>query len=470
MGNPCYSTETLTRRLKPAILRISMELPERKIFTVSELTGRISDLLEQKFPSVWIQGEVSNFRPAPSGHVYFTLKDDQAQIRCVMFKIQTRFLKFRLENGLHVIAWGRLSVYALRGEYQLILDTMEPVGLGSLMLAFEQLKSRLAAEGLFDKSRKKPVPRLPKRIGIVTSPRGAAVRDMIRIIRRRLPGTNILLSPATVQGDHAPEEIRTAVRRLCEAGDVDVIILGRGGGAIEDLWAFNDERVVRTVADCTLPIVSAVGHETDVTLTDFAADLRASTPSAAAELLVPDKRELEAAVDHLEARLRNAVFSVLERNFRTVDELVNRFSDPRRQIQEKRMRLDELTLRLARIMRRTMASSRKDVESVASRCRPVHLSKTLASGKADVTGLFDRLSRCIHGTLKEDRASVENLASRLDSLSPLAVLSRGYSITFRAETSTVVTDSATVQAGDALKVRLHRGEVYCRVSDKRDEA
>jgi exodeoxyribonuclease VII large subunit len=446
-----------------------MELPERKIFTVSELTGRIADLLEQKFPSVWIQGEISNFRAAPSGHTYFTLKDDSAQIRCVMFKIQTRFLKFRLENGLHVIAWGRLSVYGLRGEYQLILDTMEPAGLGSLMLAFEQLKSRLAAEGLFDVSRKKPVPQLPKKIGIVTSARGAAVRDMIRIIRRRLPGTNILVSPATVQGDRAPEEIETAVLRLCEAGDVDVIILGRGGGAIEDLWAFNDERVVRTVANCSLPIVSAVGHETDVTLTDFAADLRASTPSAAAEMLVPDKRELEAAVAHLGTRLRIAMFSALEGNFRTVDELLNRFSDPRRQIREKRMGLDELTLRLGRIIHRKLDAYRKDVDSAASRFRPVHLSKTVAAGKTDVAGLFERLCRGARSRLKEDRTSVENLASRLDSLSPLAVLSRGYSITFRSDTGTVLTDSNAVEVGDALSVRLHKGEVFCSVSGKRNE-
>jgi exodeoxyribonuclease VII large subunit len=447
-----------------------MELPERKIFTVSELTGRITDLLEQKFPSVWIQGEISNFRAAPSGHVYFTLKDDLAQIRCVMFKIQTRFLKFRLENGLHVIAWGRLSVYGLRGEYQLILDTMEPAGLGSLMLAFEQLKSRLAAEGLFDASRKKPIPKLPRKIGLVTSARGAAVRDMIRIIRRRLPSTNILVSPATVQGDRAPEEIEAAVRRLCQVGDVDVVILGRGGGAIEDLWAFNDERVVRTVAGCTLPIVSAVGHETDVTLTDFAADLRASTPSAAAEMLVPDKRELEAAVEHLCTRLRIAMHRILEGNFRSIDELINRFADPRRQIQEKRMRLDELTLRLCRIMRRNLDTSRKDLESAASRFKPAYLAKTVEVGKADVAGLFDRLSRSMRSTLKEDRTALESLSARLDSLSPLAVLSRGYSITFRSDTGTVVTESATVEAGDSLRVRLHRGEIFARVFDKRDES
>ena len=305
-----------------------MELPERKIYTVSELTEQIRDLLEREFPSVWIQGEVSNLRSAPSGHVYFTLKDESAQIRCVMFKLQRRFLKFRLEDGLHVIAWGRISVYSLRGEYQLILDTMEPVGLGSLMLAFEQLKKRLTAEGLFDERNKKPLPPFPKRIGLVTSSRGAAVRDMIRISRRRFPGTHILVSPASVQGDRAPDEIVAAIDRLCNAGDVDVIIVGRGGGSIEDLWAFNDEKVVRADAGCRLPIVSAVGHETDVTLTDFAADLRASTPSAAAEMVVPDKQDLQEGVIHLAARMKSCMRNFLERRVGILNELLRRALRP----------------------------------------------------------------------------------------------------------------------------------------------
>jgi exodeoxyribonuclease VII large subunit len=446
-----------------------MELPERKVFTVSELTERIRELLENKLPSVWITGEISNFRPAPSGHVYFTLKDDTSQIRCVMFKIQTRFLKFRLENGLHVIAWGRLSVYGLRGEYQLILDTMEPAGLGSLMLAFEQLKSRLAAEGLFDPSRKKPIPPFPKRIGLVTSSRGAAVRDMIRIIRRRLPATHILVSPATVQGDRAPEEITAAVRRLCEAGDVDVIIVGRGGGAIEDLWAFNDERVVRAVANCPLPIVSAVGHETDVTLTDFAADLRASTPSAAAEMLVPDKRELEAAVAHLGTRLRLAMSGILERYFKTVEGLLHRLHDPRRQIQEKRMRLDELTLRMGGAMRRKLDECKRELESAASRFKPALVSKLVVLKKGEAASLFERLRRIMRGALKENRTLLVHLCARMETLSPLAVLARGYSITFRSDTGRVVTDSAGVDIGAAVTVRLRKGELFCQVSDKREE-
>lgn len=445
-----------------------MELPERKIYTVSELTGRIKDLLEEEYPSVWIQGEVSNFRPAPSGHFYFTLKDESSQIRCVMFKNQNRFLKFRPENGLEIVAWGRLAVYSPRGEYQLILDTMEPRGIGSLMLAFEQLRDKLAAEGLFDEERKKPLPPAPKTIGLVTSRKGAAVRDMIRIASRRSPGTNIVLSSTSVQGDRAPEEIVAALERLCGAEDVDAIIIGRGGGAIEDLWAFNDERVVRAVAACPLPIVSAVGHETDFTLTDFASDLRASTPSAAAELVVPDWRELQERILHLAARLRGSMSGALEKCRATVSETVKRLFDPRRKIEERRQRLDEVTLRLEQVIHRRLLVLRQEALAAFQRLRPEHPRKKAASGREEWDDLFTRLVRSVHGVRKEARTSVEYLASRLESLSPLGVLSRGYSITVRRDTGAVVRDAELVEEGDDLSVRLYRGELECRVSGKQD--
>lgn len=443
-----------------------VELPERKVFTVSELTEQIRELLVREYPSVWIQGEVSNFRAAPSGHLYFTLKDDFAQIRCVMFKIQSRFLKFRLENGLHVMAWGRLSVYSLRGEYQLILDTMEPLGLGSLMLAFEQLKTRLAAEGLFDRQRKKPLPRFPRTVGLVTSARGAAVRDMIRTISRRSPGTNIVVSPASVQGDRAPEELVEAIERLCAVGGIDVVIIGRGGGAMEDLWAFNHERVVRAVAECPLPIVSAVGHETDVTLTDFAADLRASTPSVSAEVVVPDRQELAAGILHLLARLRSVMFHKLSRSSDVVTELVRRLFDPRRQIQERRMTIDDLTLRLANAMTRRTVTARQETRAVAVRLKPGHILRNIQVAGQECKSLWTRLSMAIRHCLDNNRTTAENLASHLDGLSPLAVLARGYSITLRPDTGRVITDSRTVRQGDSLHVRLHRGRLTCTVTDK----
>jgi len=441
-----------------------MELPERKIYTVAELTERIRELLEKHYRSVWVQGEVSNLRHAPSGHLYFTLKDDASQIRCVMFKIQSRFLKFRLEDGLKIVAWGRLTVYSLRGEYQLILDTMEPLGLGSLMLAFEQLKARLEGEGLFDRSRKKAVPSFPSSVGLVTSPRGAAVLDMIRIMRRRFPGINILVSPTSVQGDRAPGEIVQAIERLCASEEVDVIVVGRGGGSVEDLWAFNDERVVRAVAGCPLPTVSAVGHETDVTLTDFAADLRASTPSAAAELLVPDKRDLQEGVLHLAARLKNAMRGTLSTTRESVNQALRRLHDPRRQIEERRLSADDLTMRLSRAANRTLTAFRAELEAVAQRLRPDHLRRITGTAAEECSSLRERLVRAMQQDLKDGRNLAEALSTRLDALSPLAVLSRGYSITLRADSGAVVTDSRSMQAGDDVRVRLHRGTLSCRVT------
>ena len=446
-----------------------MDLPNRKVYTVSEFTGKIREILEREYPSVWIQGEISNFHSAPSGHLYFILKDDAAQIRCVIFRLQSRFLKFRPEDGLHIIAWGRVSVYALRGEYQLILDTMEPLGFGSLMLAFEQLKNKLAQEGLFDESRKKPLPSFPKTVGLVTSSRGAAVKDMIRILRNRAPWVNILVSPASVQGDKAPEEITAAIQRLCAAGDVDVIIVGRGGGPIEDLWAFNDERVVRAVASCRLPIVSAVGHETDFTLADFAADLRAPTPSAAAQMLVTDKRDLETVLEHLAARLRGCMVGVIDRFAAGVGELTRRLHDPLRQIQEYRMRVDDLNIRLINMIRRKLGDLRRNTDSVVNRLRPEHVERVASARREQVGALFSRMVAAARVAVHEGRQSLDSLAGRLDTLSPLGVLSRGYSITFESKTGMVLKDSRVVDTGQEVRVRLHSGELHCQIIGKRDE-
>lgn len=447
-----------------------MELPERKIYTVSELTEEIKDLLEGEYPSVWIQGEISNFKHAPSGHFYFTLNDQAAQIRCVMFKTQNRFLKFRPGDGLQIIAWGRLSVYGARGDYQLILDTMEPRGFGSLMLAFEQLKEKLAREGLFDEARKRPIPRFPRTIGLVTSPKGAAVRDMIRIATRRFPGIHILVSSTSVQGDKAPAEIVAALDRISRADNVDVILVGRGGGAAEDLWAFNDERVVRAVAACPIPVVSAVGHETDFTLTDFAADLRASTPSAAAELVVPDRRELHERVVQLTARLRGSAMRSLDRANGVVEEIVKRLYDPRRTIDERRQRLDESVGRIVGMVRRMLNSRRGECDQVIARLRPELLRRPLATARSGWESLAERLSRSTRFELERARSSAESLASKLESLSPLAVLARGYSVTLLPETGAVLRDAATVDLGAEVNVRLQRGELVCQVKAKKEPA
>ncbi len=443
-------------------------LPERKIYTVSQLTDGIRFLLEDGFPSVWVRGEISNFKSAISGHMYFTLKDDAAQIRCVIFRLQNRLLKFKLEDGLQIICWGRLSVYGPRGEYQLILDTIEPEGLGSLMLAFEQLKKRLAADGLFDPARKKPIPPFPKTVGLVTSSTGAAVRDMIRIITRRFPAVNILLTSTSVQGDRAPQEIQTAVERLVKAGGVDVIILGRGGGSVEDLWAFNDERVVRAVANCPLPIVSAVGHETDFTLSDFAADMRASTPSAAAEMVVQDKRDLEAAIEHLVARLKNSAMGFIRRGSSIAEELIKRLYDPRRRIRDKRVGLDDLSMRLVRAMNRKLESADRELANLAGRLRPENLADRLQESERDYSQLVSRLLRSGSGVIREHRTEVEQTSARLSALSPLAVLARGYSIAFDIDSGKVVTDASAVRLASNLKIRLHKGRLVCRVIEKTD--
>ncbi len=441
-----------------------MELPERKVFTVTELTTGIRDILESAFTSVWVRGEITGYRPAHSGHLYFSLKDAESQISCVMFKGQSRFLKFRPEDGLDVVVWGKLTVYGPRGQYQLVLDSMEPVGLGSLMLAFEQLKQKLHAEGLFDQRRKKPIPVFPYTIGIVTSPHGAAVKDMIRIISRRFPPANILLSPASVQGDKAPEELVDALHRLERAGGVDVIIIGRGGGSAEDLWAFNDERVVRAVAACSIPIVSAVGHEIDYTLTDFAADLRASTPSAAAELVVRDRNDLMEGINHLVTRMANAMQNLINTSWQAVDEAMKRLPDPRRRIQDQRSNIYDLSSRLCRTMKNTLSAARQEARLTINRLRPEFLRNLVSRKTDEIAQLRYHLERSMIVRIDQARVHAEGLIKRLESVSPLAVLARGYSITLFENSGAVITDASKVVKGDAIRIKLHKGDLSCKVT------
>ncbi len=447
-----------------------MEIPQPKVFTVSELTEEIKTLLEKRFPSVWVRGEISNFRPAASGHLYFTLKDESAQIRAVMFKTQSRFLRFKPDDGLKVVGWGRISVYGTRGEYQLMLDTMEPLGFGSLMLAFEQLKEKLAGEGLFDPSRKRELPRFPGTIGLVTSTKGAAVKDMIRIIGRRWPGTHVLISPTVVQGEQAPASIFAALERLAQARGVDVIIIGRGGGSMEDLWAFNDERVVRAVAACPIPIVSAVGHETDFTLTDFAADVRASTPSAAAELAVPDWRDLHGAVGQVATRLRVSMGNRLENRALDVHQTVKRLRDPRTLVNQWRQLLDDLTVRLAGSMRGRVRRLHQEREATARRLRPEHLSRELTANTELTCALTDRLKRSMAQRLTQYGHTLENMTARLEAISPRGVLNRGYALVVRPDTGQVVCNARDVDIGQDLAVYLSQGELDCRVAGRRFEA
>src|SRR5271155_621409 len=335
--------------------------PTRRALTVSELTARIRDLLGRSFADLWVEGEISNCREAQSGHIYFTLKDDRAQVRCVFFKQQQRGIKFRPEDGLHVTVRGAISVYESRGEYQIYVESLDPVGRGALQLAFEQLKKRLEAEGLFSAERKKPLPMLPSRIGLITSPRGAAVRDVVRILRRRFHNVHLTVYPVRVQGEGAAAEIVRALQFFNRQKTVDVLILARGGGSLEDLWPFNEEALARAIADSAIPVISGVGHETDFTIADFVADVRASTPSAAAELVVQTRREFDKHIAELRGALAEQMRYRILVLSRRVHEFAGRrgFRRPLDLLRQQRQRADEMTSRLAHGLRANVQRSRK---------------------------------------------------------------------------------------------------------------
>jgi exodeoxyribonuclease VII large subunit len=388
------------------------------ILTVTQLTNRIKDLIEGAFPDIWVEGEISNLSIPQSGHAYFTLKDEHAQVRAVLFRSAQRFLKFTLQHGIQVICRGRASVYEPRGEYQLVLDYIEPKGVGALQLAFEQLKAKLEKEGLFDLNRKKPLPVLPRRIGIITSPTGAAIRDMLRVIKRRHPKMHILIYPVPVQGAEAAPAIVEALRYFNREQNADVLIVGRGGGSLEDLWAFNEEAVIRAVHASRIPVISAVGHETDYTICDFAADLRAPTPSAAAEMVVESEESFQQSIRSLEVRLLRSMKQTLQLSRASLRENMRILGDPRRTLELHAQRIDELAGRLA-------------------------------------TGLNHQLQR--------DRALLLSLTSALDHLNPLGILSRGYSITKKLPAGAIVTDASQLNPGDLLSTRFYHGSVLSRV-------
>ena len=388
------------------------------ILTVTQLTYQIKSLIEGNFPDVWVEGEISNLTVPQSGHAYFTLKDDQSQVRAVLFRSSQRFLKFTLQHGIQVICRGRVSVYEPRGEYQFIVDYIEPKGVGALQLAFEQLKVKLEKEGLFDLDRKKPLPLLPQRIGLVTSPTGAAIRDMLRVIKRRHPKMHILIYPVPVQGVDAAPAIVEAIRYFNQERNVDVMIVGRGGGSLEDLWAFNEEAVARAIYASKIPIVSAVGHETDYTIADFVSDLRSPTPSAGAEMVVKSEESFRESLKSLESGLITSIRRRLELTRSSLREFTRLLADPRRVLEQYSQRIDELGGRLA-------------------------------------TGL--------RHTLRRDRALLAALAAGLDHLNPLGILSRGFSITKKLPAGIILKDASEIKPGDMINTKLHRGELVSRV-------
>jgi len=442
---------------------------ERRVYTVSELTAGIKGTLEGTFPAVWVEGEISNLRVPSSGHAYFTLKDEGAQLSAVLFRSRGRRVRFEPEDGMHVLAFGGLDVYAARGQYQLVVELMEPQGLGALQLAFEQLKRKLEAEGLFDDGRKRKLPVYPRVIGIVTSPTGAAIRDMLNIIGRRFGDLRILIAPVRVQGDGAPAEIVQALVNLQEMAELDVIVVGRGGGSIEDLWAFNDETVARAIVACRVPVISAVGHETDFTIADFVADLRAPTPSGAAELVVREKLAVIERLVDLYARLKQAVTADVTAQRERLEFLARRrvLTDPARALRDLYRRLDDLQGRLRLGLR---AGQRQIRHRLALLTQALSARNPAARISADIALLGQLRGRLVSGATHGVQASRARFAAsvgRLESLSPLAVLSRGYSVT-RLPSGALVRSAAQARAGDLLEILLHQGALGARVTEVRE--
>lgn len=435
------------------------------MLTVSELTGLVRASLETDFPEVWLEGEISNLRAPGSGHLYCTLKDEAAQIRAVLFKSVAGRLRFGLEDGLHVIVKGRVSVYEPRGEYQIILEQVEPKGLGALQLAFEQLKQRLTAEGLFDQGRKRPLPAFPRTVGIVTSPAGAALRDIITVLHRRCPILNLLIAPVQVQGEASAEQLAAAIRSLNEWGRVEVIIVGRGGGSMEDLWSFNDERVVRAIVASSIPVVSAVGHETDVTLADYAADLRAPTPSAAAEAVAPVLTEVVDHLDTLTSRCRQAMSWRCGAERHRLDLALAQIANVRFRILEDIQRVDGAVVQMRQVMQGALKRGWDTVHSMKHELVGRSPEPVVRHGLAQVPQLRSRLAGAMRHQLSRRKQEARSCLASLHALSPLGILERGYSLVERLSTGEVIRDANQVAAGEAVLARLARGRLRCRVEE-----
>ena len=442
--------------------------PASRILTVSELTTAIRELLETTYPEVWVEGELSNCRFWNTGHLYFTLKDGSAQLKAVMFRSTVRYLKFRPEDGLRVVARGRVSVYGPKGEYQIVCAHLQPHGLGALQLAFEQLKRRLQAEGLFDPARKRPLPALPRKIGIVTSLDGAALRDIVTILRRRYPNAHLVIRPSPVQGDGAAEALARGITQIAGLPGIDVTILGRGGGSVEDLWAFNEEVVARAIARSLVPVISAVGHEIDYTISDFVADVRAPTPSAAAELVVACKDEYCSRIDRMRDRLQAAVRASIYRLKTHVHRLESRpglAGWPARLVLRGR-HAAELTHELARAMQALAARRERRFYALRLQLESHDLGRLLARIRARLVAAHGGLAAVITRRRHEIDGQLRALAGRLESLSPLAVLGRGYAVCWNDDRTIIIRDSASVSPGQTVLVTLHRGELSCEVKEK----
>ncbi len=435
-----------------------------QVLSVSDLNRQVRALLESSFMLVQVQGEISNFVRPSSGHWYFTLKDERAQVRCALFRNRNQFLKYRPKDGDQVMVRARVSLYEGRGEFQLICDYMEESGVGQLQQAFDALKLRLAAEGLFDQTHKLPLPSHPHHVGVITSPSGAAIHDILSVLKRRFPGLPVTLYPTAVQGDEAVPGIVRALEQAQRHAQCDVLILGRGGGSLEDLWPFNEERVARAIHACRIPLVSAVGHETDVSISDFVADLRAPTPSAAAELLTPDQRVLQQRLNQASSRLKERLQLQLRQGQERLRALRSRLRHPGERLRERAQRLDELELRLRHACQRLLQEKRSRVQRQQARLAQIRPERQIRQLRQHLGSLHQQLERQISFVLHDRRLRSAALAGQLHAVSPLATLERGYAIV-QDDNARVIDDARLLKIDDLIETRLAKGRIRSRVTE-----
>ncbi|HEY7097610.1 MAG TPA: exodeoxyribonuclease VII large subunit [Terriglobales bacterium] len=448
-------------------LGFTFKPPERRIWNIRDLVSAVRTHIEREYNDIWVEGEISNFRAHDSGHLYFTLKDQNSQLKAIMFRSQARLLRFRPEDGMQVIARGRVTIYEGRGELQISAEYLEPKGAGALQIAFEQLKAKLETEGLFDAERKKPIPSLPRRIGIVTSPQAAALHDILNILRRRHHTVGVLIFPAQVQGDAAALEVSAGVRYFNKARNVEVIIVARGGGSVEDLAAFNHEGLARTIASSQIPVISAVGHETDFTIVDFVADLRAPTPSAAAEIVTRSRQDVEDQSENLRRRLERAMRYRLLLGRQALVELGQHraFAQMTGMLNQRQQRLDDLNYRMERSVRQKIERQRRRWEIAAAAVRHYDVRRVLAGIRREMESLVTTLASTQRNQLAQRRAQLERLSAELAALSPVAILDRGYALVFDSS-GRLVKEANQVRAGDEITAKLARGGIAATVSRK----
>jgi exodeoxyribonuclease VII large subunit len=448
-------------------LGFTFRAPERRVWKVRDLVASVRTHIEREYSDAWVEGEISNFRAPESGHLYFTLKDGNAQIKVVMFRSSARLLRFRPADGLQVVLRGRITIYEDRGELQIAAEYIEPKGAGSLQLAFEQLKSKLEAEGLFAAERKKPIPQLPARIGIVTSAQAAALHDILNIIERRHHSVNVLIFPAQVQGDAAASEVSTGVRYFNQAANVDVIIIARGGGSAEDLASFNNEGLARVIAASQIPVISAVGHETDFTIVDFVSDLRAPTPSAAAELVIRSRQEIEDQASALHDRLSRAMRYRLLMGRQSLTELSQHgaFARMMEVIRQRQQKLDDLSHRLELAERQLLGQLHRRWETISAAVRHYDVRLVLSGMRKELDSHTAALAAVTRNVLLQHRVRSERLQTALESLSPLAILDRGYALVFDAS-GKLLKDARKLKVGEEISARLSHGEIQAAVTKK----